>query len=136
MVGHQGDGLLAAFNLPVEQDGHAGRAIAAARDVLEAVAERHFAGVSLSVRIGVHSGPVAAGLVGGGDRQSYTVYGDTVNVASRLEQANKRLGTALLVSGAAVEAAGVTDLRALGPQNVRGHAQPVPVFTLPPSCGR
>ena len=77
--------------LPV--DGHPARAVSAARALLSLVSERAFEGHRLRLRIGVATGPVAAGTVGGAERQTYTLYGDTVNLAQRLERLNKEFGT-------------------------------------------
>ena len=66
------------------------------------VAQQAFAGVKLNIRIGVSTGKVVAGNVGSGDRVNYTVHGDAVNIAARLEQLNKEYGTGILVSAATV----------------------------------
>lgn len=126
----QGDALMATFNLPVEDPDHAVHAVKAAQDILVTVDRTQFGGRDLSVRIGVATGDVMAGNVGGGGRQSYTVYGDAVNIAARLETMNKDYGTsvlfaestAALVDGAAGERIGETE--------VRGIHDPVAVYTL------
>ncbi len=94
----QGDGMLVTFNVPARDRKHADHAVAAALEILDTVNSRHFAGVSLRTRIGVNTGLVFAGNVGSGDRFNYTVHGDAVNIASRLEALNKELGTRLLIS--------------------------------------
>jgi len=129
VLGYQGDGLMAGFNVPGDLTDHPVRAVEAALAIVSRVAE-----TGLAVRIGVHTGPVAAGLVGGAARQSYTLYGDTVNVASRLEQANKETGTSVLLSGDTAAALTWTamgsQLRPLGSRTVRGHAAPIELFTV------
>ena len=87
----QGDAILAIFNVPVEDPDHADEAVAAAQALLTAVASKKFARESLSGRVGVNTGLVVAGNVGGGGggRQSYTVHGDAVNLAARLDALNK-----------------------------------------------
>ncbi|MDH3695010.1 MAG: adenylate/guanylate cyclase domain-containing protein, partial [Gammaproteobacteria bacterium] len=94
----QGDGMLVTFNLPVRDRSHADHAVAAALEILDIVAKRRFGGERLRTRIGVNTGLVFAGNVGSGERFNYTVHGEAVNIASRLETLNKELGTRLLVS--------------------------------------
>jgi hypothetical protein len=86
VVNHVGDALIAAFNAPLPVEDHAVRAVDAARALQSLVAGRDFDGHRLRLRVGIATGPVAAGTVGGETRQTYTVYGDTVNVAQRLER--------------------------------------------------
>ena len=133
IVGYQGDGLMAAFNAPGDLKDHAAVAVETALSLIDAIESEVFSGSRLKVRIGVHTGPVAAGLIGGGARQTYTVYGDTVNVASRLEQACKSLGVSVLISDATVERAEIspseTRLRDHGAIDIPGHGQPVRVFS-------
>lgn len=94
----QGDALLATFNVPVADSLHARRAVEAGLALHRLVDSNRFGGRELAVRIGINTGPAVAGSVGGGDRLHYTVHGDAVNVAARLEELNKSLGTRLLVS--------------------------------------
>lgn len=127
----QGDAVLAAFNAPDDLPDHAGRALAAARRLLDAADSQRFGGARLGVRIGVNTGPVAVGVVGGGSRRVYTMHGDTVNLAARLEALNKQRGTRLLASEAAYRAADAPDgFEDLGAATVRGVAAPVRVFGL------
>ena len=84
-------------------------------------------------RIGVHSGKVVAGNIGGASRMKYAVLGDAVNVAARLEQLNKELTTTLLFSAAVYErlpAELQAEAEARGDYLLKGRAQPVTVFTL------
>ena len=80
VVNHVGDALIAAFNAPLPIEAHAARAVEAAARSWSLVSEREFEGHRLRLRIGVATGPVAAGTVGGAERQTYTLYGDTVNL--------------------------------------------------------
>jgi class 3 adenylate cyclase len=128
----QGDAVLATFNVPVEDAGHAANAFEAARSILAAVAEREFAGERMRVRIGINTGSLVAGNVGGGGRQSYTVHGDAVNLAARLEALCKEHGTSLLLSAATAKALPGAKLVAVGNISVRGLAEPVTVYSIPP----
>ncbi|MDX1432286.1 MAG: adenylate/guanylate cyclase domain-containing protein [Gammaproteobacteria bacterium] len=126
----QGDAVLATFNVPVADAGHAENAFEAACAILACVAEREFAGEQIRVRIGINTGPLVAGNVGGGGRQSYTVHGDAVNLAARLEALCKEHGTPLLVSASTARALPNAKLVAAGDIAVRGLSKPVTVFSL------
>jgi class 3 adenylate cyclase len=127
----QGDAVLATFNVPVEDAGHAANAFAAARSILAAVAEREFSGERIRVRIGINTGSLVAGNVGGGGRQSYTVHGDAVNLAARLEALCKEHGVSLLLSAATAKALTGARLVAVGTIAVRGLSEPVAVYSSP-----
>jgi adenylate cyclase len=129
----QGDAVLATFNVPVEDAAHARNAFLAAREILTRVAGREFAGERIQVRIGINTGPLVAGNVGGGGRQSYTVHGDTVNLAARLEALCKEHDTSLLLAASTAKALPDAKLVAVGNIAVRGLAEPVPVFSIPDS---
>jgi adenylate cyclase len=92
-----GDGLLAVFGAPERLDDHARHAVAAAREIAALGAED---ADGLKVGVGVHSGTVMAGTIGGGGRLDFTVIGDTVNTASRVESATRQTGDALLITEA------------------------------------
>ena len=126
----QGDAVLATFNVPVEDASHAANAFEAARAILACVEEREFAGERLRVRIGINTGSLVAGNVGGGGRQSYTVHGDTVNLAARLEALCKEHRTSLLLSSTTAKALPEAKLVAVGDITVRGLAEPVTVFSV------
>lgn len=100
----QGDAVLALFNVPLEEPDHAARALAAARDLARFVDGRDFDGETIRIRIGIATGPVVAGNVGGGGRQTYTAHGDTVNMAARFEAMNKEFGTTILLDEATAKA--------------------------------
>jgi adenylate cyclase len=102
-----GDALNVLFGAPTDQPDHAARAVACAM-ALDAFAEEFRTrwcaqGVPAGVtRIGINAGSALIGSFGGGRFFDYTAYGDTINVAARLEAANKQLGTRICVSGAVV----------------------------------
>ena len=125
-----GDGLLAIFGAPIDDPLEAANAVAAAREMLSAI-EAGNVGDPWPIRlgIGIHIGQAVAGTVGSPRRKEYTVIGDTVNLASRLESLNKEVGSQLIVSDAVREAAGdaVGEALPLGPLSVRGYAEPVTV---------
>jgi adenylate cyclase len=125
----QGDGVLATFNVPIEDPNHARNAFQAAEEILACVAARKYAGERIRVRIGLNTGSIVAGNVGGGGRQSYTVHGDAVNLAARLEALCKEYGTSLLLSATTAKALPDAKLTAVGDIAVRGLAEPVTVFT-------
>ena len=127
----QGDAMLVTFNLPVADPLHADKAVAAAIEMQREVAGRTFAGISVRIRVGIHTGEVIAGAVGSGERMSYTVHGDAVNLAARLETLNRELGTRVLVSGETVnQLEGDYPLEAVGSVEVRGKSKPVSVYKL------
>ncbi|MGI9304811.1 MAG: adenylate/guanylate cyclase domain-containing protein, partial [Gammaproteobacteria bacterium] len=90
-----------------------------------------FADIHLKTRIGISTGEVIAGNVGTGAQHNYTVHGDAVNLAARLEQLNKEHGTLVLVSGATVSVLSETfPLEAIGELGIRGRSEPVNIFKL------
>jgi len=128
-----GDGLLAIFGAPLEDQRAAANAVAAAREMLRALAADNVGSPwPIRIGIGIHLGETVAGTVGSPRRKEYTVIGDTVNLAARLESLNKEMGSELLVSDAVRAAAGdaLGEAHSLGPVTVRGYADPVTVWRL------
>jgi adenylate cyclase len=128
----QGDAMLVTFNVPVKDPEHAEKAVKTAREIQEICAEQEFSGVKLNTRIGITTGPVVAGNVGSGRRFNYTVHGDAVNLAARLEQLNKQHGTSVLVSESTVSllAGSNYPLESVGDISIRGKTAPVTVYKL------
>jgi adenylate cyclase len=128
-----GDALHVLFGAPGEQPDHAARAVACAL-ALDDYAQEFRArwqkkGIALGItRIGVHAGPAIVGNFGGGRFFDYTAYGDTINIAARLEAANKQLGTRICVS--AILAAKVKDFRGrpVGDLLLRGRTEALRAF--------
>ena len=128
-----GDSIQVLFNAPGDQPDYATRAIACAHD-LDAWGEEFRArwksqGVNFGVtRIGVHAGPVLVGNFGGSRFFDYTAYGDTINTASRLEGANKFLGTRICVSATVAAATENFRGRPVGDLMLRGRSEPLRAY--------
>lgn len=125
-----GDGLLAVFGAPERTPDHADRALAAACEIATEV-ERRFEG-EVGIGIGLNSGPVVVGSVGGGGRLEFTVIGDPVNVAARVEEATRRTGDTILVTEATrclLERDWDIDPRGEAP--LRGKSEPVTIYAVP-----
>jgi adenylate cyclase len=131
-----GDALMALWGAPVPQSDHALRACQAALEMEQAMAELQKTWQAqglplLTARFGLHTGPVVAGNVGSRERFDYTVLGDTVNLASRLEGVNKVYGTHILLSGeTARRVQKHLVLRELDLVQVKGRGQPVAIYEL------
>jgi class 3 adenylate cyclase/catechol 2,3-dioxygenase-like lactoylglutathione lyase family enzyme len=130
-----GDGLMAGFGLPLPSDDASGRAISAARGMISGFGRlatdwKARLGIDAGIGIGINAGDVIVGDVGAPDRPSYTLIGDTVNVAARLVQ-RARAGEALFslsvkqsldpVPGGIVE---------LPPLVLRGRSRPVEIYCM------
>jgi adenylate cyclase len=128
-----GDGFLALFGAPFDAGDAAHHAVAAAREMLEANARvNQAASWPLRIGIGIHVGEVVAGNIGSPRRKEYTVIGDTVNLAARLEALNKDFNSQFLISAAVHDALGDEgrDAVSLGEVPVRGYDKPVTVWQL------
>ena len=131
-----GDGILAVFGAPLPDGDHAWRAARAALAMQAALERlnREWAArgiATLRMGIGIHTGVVFAGNVGGPSRIKYTVVGDTVNVTARLEGLNKELGTTTLITAEVEKALGDrVETRYRGEAPVKGRAEPLRVYEL------
>jgi len=132
---------MAFWGAPEDQPDHAARACRAALAIAAALAadnrDRAVAGQApVRLRIGIHSGPAIVGNIGAPGRVNYTVIGDTVNVAQRLEQLGKQFdtgeGDAVVLLSAATAAALPADfpVRLLGEHGLRGRDEMTKVFRL------
>ncbi len=131
-----GDGLFASFNMPLLCEEHPCAAVRAAIDIQRAVNSRTFGGqgVAFATRIGISTGPVIGGSIGAGQRMSFTLLGDTVNLAARLEELNKHHGTRILVSQSTHDACGDEfAFAALGKLAVRGRSEAIAIFSVDPN---
>ena len=134
-----GDAIQVLFNAPGDQPDYATRAVACAHE-LDAWAQDFRArqsamGVAFgATRIGIHAGPALVGNFGGNRFFDYTAYGDSINIAARLEAANKHLGTRICVSAGVAEAAEHFQGRPVGELMLRGRSEPLRAFEpLPPA---
>jgi class 3 adenylate cyclase/tetratricopeptide (TPR) repeat protein len=128
-----GDGILALFGAPVAQEDHAVRACYAALRMQERItaygdAVQRAHGIPLQIRVGLNSGEVVLRGIGGGPG-ALSAVGQTVHVASRIEQLAKP-GTILATSETVALGVGRVRIRALGPVNVKGLADPIDVFEV------
>jgi adenylate cyclase len=140
-ISYLGDGLLAVFGAPLEQEDHADRALAAAREILEERLPRANAwmrdeglGEGFRLGIGVNSGAFLAGNVGNERRLEYTAIGDSVNTAARIQELTKSAGCMLLIDRSTCHSlcAGADDLVCMGQFDVRGRQGKVELWSL--SC--
>ena len=135
-----GDAVHAFFNAPLDLPQHAGRAVACACAIVEATEalrrETLASPMALGrTRIGIETGQAVLGDVGRGAKRDYTAYGSVVNLASRLEEANKHFGSSILLGpGTVVALAGQTPIRRVGKIAIKGIADEVEVFE--PVCPR
>ncbi|WNG32284.1 adenylate/guanylate cyclase domain-containing protein [Archangium violaceum] len=128
-----GDGMLIVFGAPTHQPDDARRALAAAREMLVEAARMRESGEFPGLRIGVglHRGEAVVGNVGGAQRQEYTVIGDTVNTASRVQDLTKVLGRELLLTRECREALGEeSSLEPLGAHAVKGRQRQLELFSV------
>ena len=126
----QGDAVLAVFNLPLADPDHGANALRAAIELVRAADELEFAGVRVRNRIGISTGQVVAGAVGSRGRLSYTVHGNAVNLASRIETLNKEYGTRILLSEKTAERCPGFDLIKVADAEIRGYGGKVSLYTL------
>jgi adenylate cyclase len=133
---YQGDAIIAMFGIPIEQEDHALRACNAALDMQDELQKLHRkwesnGKPSLEIRIGINSGPMIAGNIGGKKRFDYTAIGDSVNLASRLEGANKMYGTDIIISEDTFDLVGEKIwVRELDFIRVKGKMEPVRIYEV------
>ena len=129
-----GDGFMAVFGAPLSQGHDCQNAVAAAQEILSDVDRLIEAGKipPTKIGIGLHAGEAITGTVGSSSRKEYTVIGDVVNVAARIEQLNKQFDSQLLISDTVWNAIGDTRPKAepLQPLNIRGRIGSVQIWKL------
>jgi len=127
-----GDGFMAVFGAPLDDPAAARNALAAARAMIDTVGNWNdtHPGWALKVGIGVHLGEAVTGTVGSPQRKEYTVIGDTVNLAARLEQLTKEVGAQLLISQSVHDSTPCEGAVDLGPVEIRGYEEGVRVWRM------
>ena len=139
LIAYMGDGIMAIFGAPLQQDDHADRAVAAAQEMIGPRLERFNAWLSqqgfdhrFAMGVGLNSGPVMAGNVGSEQRVEYTAIGDTTNTASRLEGMTKNSGTMLFISATTRERMRTmpAGLSQFGEVEIRGRESKLDVWTI------
>jgi class 3 adenylate cyclase len=135
---YEGDGILAFFGAPVRAEDHALRAVRAALAMHAALprVNQELADLGLlpedrrlAIRVGLSSGPAIVGNFGSEQRFDYTAMGDTVNVGGRLEEANRWLGSRVLVPEATRQVCGdAVVFRRFGPARIRGKSEPIVLY--------
>ncbi|MCW3069691.1 MAG: adenylate/guanylate cyclase protein [Solirubrobacterales bacterium] len=141
LISYMGDGIMAVFGAPLEQDDHADRALVAAREMIGPrldsfnawLAEEGF-GHSFEMGVGLNSGVVMAGNVGSTQRVEYTAIGDTTNTASRLEGMTKDSEAMLFISATTRErlSTSLEELSLVGEVDIRGRTGRLSVWTIWP----
>jgi len=120
-----GDAMMAFWGAPVPMDDHAAKGVLAALEIQSVVSRE----TEFKTRIGLHTSPVIVGNIGSDIRFNYTVIGDAVNLASRLEGLNKYFGTKIMISGETYqESKGRIEARRMGRVRVKGRSEPVEIF--------
>ena len=133
-----GDAIMALFGAPVSYEDNCRRAVAAAQEMREAVEKIEMedlvlpVGMKFNIGIGIHYGDVIVGSIGSEDKTDYSVIGDNVNLASRLEGLTKTYGTMILISEAVKD--DIQDeefiFRHLDNVKVKGKEHPVPIYAV------
>jgi adenylate cyclase len=128
-----GDAIMAVFGAPLDMPDHAPRAIKTALEMQERLAEWNAdrkEGPAFRIRIGINSGKAVAGEIGSVNKKEYTVLGDTVNTASRLESSVAQPGTVVIGANTYKLVEGQFECRALGTFKVKGKALEVPAYEV------
>lgn len=129
-----GDAFMAVFGTPFELDNFRASALRAARcirDIVQKINAAHPDEPPFAIAMGIHAGPMVAGIVGSASRMEFTTIGDTVNIASRMEGLCREYGVEVMVSAAMLE--NVPDApitRSLGTTTLRGRQQGIEIFTF------
>ncbi len=131
-----GDMLVITYNAVSPNEDHAKNAVSTALGIQDITNSRTFGsseggGATLKTRCGINTGDIVVGAVGTADRLVFTVHGDNVNIAARLEPLNKEYGTYILAGENTVQACSKAfDMEPVGEVTVRGRATPTKIFTV------
>lgn len=132
-----GDAVMAVFGAPIERPDDAARAVRAGQRMLEELdkfnaEQAKRGGVHIRIGIGIHTGRLIAGNIGSDRKMEYTVIGDTVNIASRVQDLTKEFGVELIITQGCYEATGKNvPVRQLPPVHVKGKELALIVFEVP-----
>jgi class 3 adenylate cyclase len=129
---YQGDAMLATFNMPADRPGHADDAVRTALAIQRIQRQRTFGpGLTIRTRIGINTGDIVGGTVGAGGRLGYTVHGDPVNIAARLEALNKEYGSTIIISEETrLQLTVPVTLTPIGSVDIRGRSRPVTIYAV------
>ncbi|MCL6414033.1 adenylate/guanylate cyclase domain-containing protein [Aestuariirhabdus sp. Z084] len=133
----QGDAMLITYNVPARDKNHADDALRTAIEIQKLLSTQLFKSTyKMPTRIGINTGKVFAGTIGGKDRLNYTVHGDAVNIAARLENLNKEYDTSILISKATKLLISNSlkeqlQLIPMGKLQVRGKVNNIRVYSVP-----
>ena len=128
-----GDAIMAVFGAPLDMPDHATRAIKTALEMQERLAEWNAdrkEGPAFRIRIGINSGNAVAGEIGSINKKEYTVLGDTVNTASRLESSVAKPGSVVIGTNTLALVEGLFEFRSLGSFSLKGKSLEVPCFEV------
>ncbi|MEO8145120.1 MAG: adenylate/guanylate cyclase domain-containing protein, partial [Betaproteobacteria bacterium] len=129
-----GDGFMATFGAPLASGRDCDNALTAARELVAGIRGLCEAGriPPIAIGIGLHAGEAVSGNVGSALRKQYSITGNVVILASRIEQLNKEYDSQILVSGEVLAAAGEReqDHPSLGPVRVKGREDPIEIYRL------
>ena len=132
---YMGDCIMAFWNAPLDEEKHAEKAVQAALEMRRGLEElnnvlQRERGFEINTGIGVNTGPCIVGNMGSSSRFDYSVIGDAVNLASRLEGQCKEYNTDLIISEATMQQALTNEYDRLGEVTVKGKSEPVSIFTI------
>ena len=133
-----GDGLMAVFGAPIDDPNASRSAVSAAVAMRRALRDAMSRGTleETTIRVGIHTGRAMTGNIGSAQRKEYTVVGDAVNLASRIESLNKRYESEILISGEVFNAIQLTPqadefkITSIGPVQVKGRSEPVHLYQV------
>jgi len=131
IIQFEGDAMLIAFNTVTPDEDHAANAVRTAIGIDQAMTEGTFGGISLRTRCGLNTGEMVAGAIGAEERLVFTVHGDEVNIAARMENLNKEYGTYILATESTVKAAGGDfAFERMDDVTVRGRSTPTTAYAI------
>jgi adenylate cyclase len=129
-----GDGFMATFGAPISSQNDCQDAVNAALDIKKMINEKNKQGVipDTQIRIGIHAGVAVTGNVGTSIRKQYSITGNVVILASRLEQLNKNYNSSVIISKEVYDKIDktTTNAKALGPVKIKGRQEPIEVYRL------